>query len=43
MSCGSGQLLADLMSGKKPAIKADDLSVYRYLGETASAHRPAYA
>jgi D-amino-acid dehydrogenase len=43
MSCGSGQLLADLMSGKKPAIKADDLSVYRYLGETGGAHRPAYA
>jgi D-amino-acid dehydrogenase len=43
MSCGSGQLLADLMSGKKPAIKADDLSVYRYVGETGSAHRPAYA
>ncbi len=33
MSCGSGQLLADLISGKQPAIKADDLSVYRYLGE----------
>ncbi|AXE93228.1 D-amino-acid dehydrogenase [Paraburkholderia terricola] len=43
MSCGSGQLLADVMSGKQPAIKADDLSVHRYLGETGSAHRPAYA
>ncbi len=43
MSCGSGQLLADLMSGKKPAIKADDLSVYRYLGEAGGSHRPAYA
>ncbi|MFL6643099.1 D-amino acid dehydrogenase [Paraburkholderia fungorum] len=43
MSCGSGQLLADVMSGKQPAIKADDLSVHRYLGETAGAHRPAYA
>ena len=43
MSCGSGQLLADLMSGRKPAIKADDLSVYRYLGERGGAHRPAYA
>lgn len=42
MSCGSGQLLADVMSGKQPAIKADDLSVHRYLGETAGAHRPAY-
>jgi D-amino-acid dehydrogenase len=32
MSCGSGQLLADLISAKKPAIRADDLSVSRYLG-----------
>ena len=43
MSCGSGQLLADLISGKQPAIKADDLSVYRYLGESHGTHRPAYA
>jgi D-amino-acid dehydrogenase len=43
MSCGSGQLLADVMSGKQPAIKADDLSVHRYLGETGGVHRPAYA
>jgi D-amino-acid dehydrogenase len=33
MSCGSGQLLADLISAKKPAIRADDLSVSRYLGQ----------
>jgi D-amino-acid dehydrogenase len=43
MSCGSGQLLADVMSGKQPAIKADDLSVHRYLGEINGVHRPAYA
>ncbi|EIF30185.1 glycine/D-amino acid oxidase, deaminating [Burkholderia sp. Ch1-1] len=43
MSCGSGQLLADVMSGKQPAIKADDLSVHRYLGESGGAPRPAYA
>ena len=43
MSCGSGQLLADVMSGKQPAIKADDLSVHRYFGESGAAHRPAYA
>ncbi len=43
MSCGSGQLIADLMSGKKPAIRADDLSVYRYLRETDGLHQPAYA
>jgi D-amino-acid dehydrogenase len=43
MSCGSGQLLADVMSGKQPAIKADDLSVHRYLGEINGTGRPAYA
>ena len=31
MACGSGQLLSDIISGKKPAIAADDLSVLRYL------------
>ncbi|MBD8161370.1 D-amino acid dehydrogenase [Erwinia persicina] len=31
MACGSGQLLADLISGVTPAISADDLSVMRYL------------
>jgi D-amino-acid dehydrogenase len=30
MSCGSGQLLADLMSGTTPAIQSDDLAVSRY-------------
>jgi len=43
MSCGSGQLLADLMSGKQPAIQSDDLSVHRYLGETRANTRPSYA
>lgn len=32
MSCGSAQLLADLISSKRPAIPADDLAVGRYLG-----------
>ncbi len=32
MSCGSAQVLADLMCGKTPAIRADDLSVFRYAG-----------
>ncbi|MFB5172372.1 D-amino acid dehydrogenase [Erwinia amylovora] len=31
MACGSGQLLADIISGRTPAISADDLSVIRYL------------
>ncbi|MEA3118275.1 MAG: D-amino-acid dehydrogenase [Paraburkholderia sp.] len=43
MSCGSGQLLADLISGKRPAIKADDLSVHRYLGDLGTQPHPAYA
>jgi D-amino-acid dehydrogenase len=32
MSCGSAQLLADLISAKQPAIRADDLAVSRYAG-----------
>ncbi|HGL6716078.1 D-amino acid dehydrogenase [Burkholderia contaminans] len=43
MSCGSGQLLADLISGKMPAIQADDLSVHRYLKDVTGQTRPAYA
>ncbi len=30
MACGSGKLLADLMTGRTPAIRWDDLSVARY-------------
>lgn len=30
MACGSGQLLADLISGVTPAIASDDLAVARY-------------
>ncbi|MGF6303261.1 glycine/D-amino acid oxidase-like deaminating enzyme [Paraburkholderia sp. WC7.3d] len=30
MSCGAAQLLADLVSGKQPAIRHDDLNVSRY-------------
>jgi D-amino-acid dehydrogenase len=30
MACGSGQVLADLMSGRRPEIQADDLGVQRY-------------
>ncbi|MGI4859212.1 MAG: D-amino acid dehydrogenase [Janthinobacterium lividum] len=45
MSCGSAQLLADLMSGQQPAIAADDLSVFRYLSDNTSKRRgvAAYA
>jgi D-amino-acid dehydrogenase len=30
MACGSGRLLADLISGKTPEIRSDDLAVGRY-------------
>jgi D-amino-acid dehydrogenase len=30
MSCGSGKLLSDLISGRAPDIKGDDLSISRY-------------
>jgi D-amino-acid dehydrogenase len=30
MACGSGQLLADIISGKPTAIRSDDLSIHRY-------------
>lgn len=37
MSAGSGQVLADLMSGKTPAIKSDDLGYARYMRNAAKA------
>ncbi|WP_042884503.1 D-amino acid dehydrogenase [Cupriavidus necator] len=45
MACGSGKLLSDLVSGTSPAIRADDLSVGRYLKPTRHhlAPRPATA
>jgi D-amino-acid dehydrogenase len=43
MSCGSAQLLADLISGKRPAIASDDLAVGRYSKHGAQAAHPAYA
>src|SRR5450830_235787 len=35
MSCGSAQLLSDIISARRPAIQADDLSVSRYRAEQA--------
>lgn len=32
MSCGSGQVLADLVANHQPAIKTDDLALGRYAG-----------
>ena len=44
MACGSGQMLADLMSSQRPAIASDDLSVFRYMGNGAlPQNRASYA
>ena len=32
MACGSASVIADLVGGKSPAIRADDLAVFRYAG-----------
>ncbi|MCA3187731.1 MULTISPECIES: D-amino acid dehydrogenase [unclassified Cupriavidus] len=40
MACGSGQLLSDLVSGTRPAIRADDLSVDRYRKQPRTHHVP---
>jgi len=42
MSCGSAQLLSDLISARRPAILSDDLSVSRYSRDTG-ARRPQLA
>jgi len=45
MACGSGKLLSDLVSGMSPAIRADDLSLARYLKSPGfqGTRRPAMA
>lgn len=43
MACGSGQLLSDIISGRTPAIAADDLSVMRYLPGFYPSLGPLYA
>jgi D-amino-acid dehydrogenase len=43
MACGSASVIADLVSGKVPAIPADDLAVFRYAGSQNTAIRPALA
>ncbi|RFP16243.1 MULTISPECIES: D-amino acid dehydrogenase [unclassified Duganella] len=42
MSCGSAQLLSDLISARRPAILSDDLSVSRYNRDSAT-RRPQFA
>src|SRR5690554_481992 len=36
MSCGSGRLLADIISGRATEIRSNDLSVHRYYGSAAA-------
>ncbi|MCC2971557.1 D-amino acid dehydrogenase [Massilia sp. IC2-476] len=40
MACGSASVIADLVSGKQPAIRADDLAVFRYAGTPQGAAAP---
>jgi D-amino-acid dehydrogenase len=35
MACGSGRLLADLISGRRPEIEHADLGMSRYEGKVA--------
>ena len=39
MACGSGRLLADIVSGKATEISTEGLTVDRYLGTAQSTHR----
>jgi D-amino-acid dehydrogenase len=43
MACGSASVIADLVSGKVPAIHADDLAVFRYAGARTANVRPELA
>ena len=36
MACGSGQLLADVITGRQPAIRHDDLAISRYTKKPSS-------
>jgi D-amino-acid dehydrogenase len=43
MACGSASVIADLVSGRAPAIDAGDLAVFRYAGSRGAAPRPQLA
>jgi D-amino-acid dehydrogenase len=43
MSCGSAQLLSDIISGRRSAIRSDDLSMLRYAKQGRDDVRPVYA
>ncbi|PLX72660.1 MAG: D-amino acid dehydrogenase small subunit [Azoarcus sp.] len=41
MACGSGQLLADVITGRQPAIRHDDLAISRYTKKPSSSGKLA--
>ncbi len=43
MACGSASVIADLVSGKVPAIHTDDLAIFRYAGSREGAARTEFA
>jgi D-amino-acid dehydrogenase len=43
MACGSASVIADLVSGRAPAIDAGDLAVFRYAGSRGAAPQPQLA
>jgi D-amino-acid dehydrogenase len=43
MACGSASVIADLVSGKVPAIPTDDLAIFRYAGSNPAGARTEFA
>ena len=43
MACGSASVIADLVSGRAPAIDAGDVAVFRYLGQHGNQPRTQFA
>jgi len=43
MACGSASVIADLVSGKVPAIHTDDLAIFRYAGSRQGDARTEFA
>ena len=43
MACGSASVIADLVSGKIPAIHTDDLAIFRYAGARPAGARTDFA
>lgn len=43
MACGSASVIADLVSGKVPAIHTDDLAIFRYAGSRQADARTEFA